>query len=421
MPQREQVSETARVRLGEADASGRFQVTLITPGWGSSGYYSPQVLEAAATAQVFPAGTQMFINHQTAEERMERPAGDLLLLAGRLEEDAVWDGSGLTAPATIFSDWRPFLTERAGAIGVSIRAAADIEVGEADGRRGHIVTDIVYGESVDFVTSAGRGGTFQVLEQALPSRVLRRVTARGVTEATANDLREQLQAVLRDAYGQAEDTWIYVRDFDPAAGTVWYQLETPTDDELLQHDFTVDAGAVTLSGAPVEVRVETRYVPVNPAGQPTSTEESHMPQIEESRLAQLEEAAGRVQAAEAERDEARRALAEANARNAARPIVTAVLAESTLVDAVDQAELVEQLVTAAPLTDAGALDETALRTRAVAARTAAEARVARYLQSAGDGVPRGLGDTGTAGSGDVSESQLQAENARAFGRPVKEA
>ncbi|MDN5931401.1 MAG: hypothetical protein L0I24_10120 [Pseudonocardia sp.] len=39
--------------------AGRLQVALITPGWGSSGYYSAQVLENAANAQVFPAGTQI--------------------------------------------------------------------------------------------------------------------------------------------------------------------------------------------------------------------------------------------------------------------------------------------------------------------------------------------------------------------------
>jgi hypothetical protein len=67
-------------------------VRLITPGWGSSGYYSPQVIEAAATAQVFPAGLHMYLDHPSASEDRDRPERSVRHLAAVLEEDGAWDG-----------------------------------------------------------------------------------------------------------------------------------------------------------------------------------------------------------------------------------------------------------------------------------------------------------------------------------------
>ena len=63
------------IDLGEAAvrSDGTAAIKLITPGWGSSGYYSPAVLEAAGTDRVFPRGTQMFLDHPGSTERPDRP------------------------------------------------------------------------------------------------------------------------------------------------------------------------------------------------------------------------------------------------------------------------------------------------------------------------------------------------------------
>ena len=55
-----------------ATGPGRLAVQIINPGWGSSGYYSQDVLEAAARDRVFPAGTHMYINHPTARSEERR-------------------------------------------------------------------------------------------------------------------------------------------------------------------------------------------------------------------------------------------------------------------------------------------------------------------------------------------------------------
>ncbi len=74
-----------------AAGTGMLDVLLINEGWGSSGYYPSDMLQEAAKDKVFPAGTQMFINHPTATEAEERPVRDLNYLAAVLTEDAVYD------------------------------------------------------------------------------------------------------------------------------------------------------------------------------------------------------------------------------------------------------------------------------------------------------------------------------------------
>ena len=521
MPERLLLTEARpEATVTETGAAGRLSVQLINPGWGSSGYYAAGVLEAAAADRVFPAGTHMYLDHPSETERYDRPERSVRDLAAVLTEDARWDGTSLVASVQVLGPHRELLTDPAvaEAIGVSIRAAAEVtEGGEAEGRRGRIIDRLTEGVSVDFVTRAGRGGRIlQVLESArsrpvqearsigqwVESRIHRdftvladdlagegrltreeRITlsagigdglvafvarveadapqlyrrdlwddpddtvaaaveaarAGGVrvweavarrlgvaVEATANERREQLHAALRDAYVDDDQCqWVWVRDFDDT--TVWFDVESGDDAGTWQQTYTAaDDGAVSLSDDRTQVRAETRYVPVDPAGRSTPTEESEedtMPEIEEARLRQLEEAAGRVTALESERDTARSELAVERARSAARPIAATVVGESTTLPAAVQRRVVESLVTTARVGEDGQLDEPALRTAAQEARTVAEAEVAAVLEAAGAGAVRGLGGSGTNGGGDeVSEADVDAALNGAFGAPtVKEA
>lgn len=94
-----------------------------------------------------------------------------------------------------------------------------------------------------------------------------------------------------------------------------------------------------------------------------------------------------------------REIAEMRAQNRARDIVAEVLATGWIGDA-QRARLASQLVEAStlPLTDEGALDETALRTRCQEALDDAETEAAEILQAAGVGTPRGLGALTTPAS-----------------------
>lgn len=404
---------------------GRIAVGIINPGWGSSGYYSADVLEAAARDRVFPAGTHMYINHPTATESFERPERDLNTLAAVLTEDARWDGNTLVAEAQVFSTWREPIAEMADVIGVSIRGAAEVEEGEAEGRRGRIITRLVEGSSVDFVTKAGRGGKIlQVLESARAN----------LSEATANDTRERLADLVRDAHSSQEEdarVWAWVRDFDDT--TVWFELEGETNGTFAQTYTTGEDGSPSaLTGARTEVRVRTEYVPVTPtdvpsrpAGQSTaneSTQEDTMAttQIEESRLAQLEKDAGRAPVLESERDAALKERDEAlQALAEARKTANTATAERVVREAFDAAgvtapKTVARLAASATLTESGDVDTDALK-------AAAEESAAELAEASGAGSVRGMGGTTTTSTDDVSESDVDAATARAFGRTVKEA
>jgi hypothetical protein len=161
------------VQLQEANAvapvvtsSGRLRVTLISPGWGSSGYYSSAVLEAAAKDKVWATGTLCFVDHPTQRELNDRPERSVRDLAAVLTTDARWTGKALEADAQLLPQWKATFADpaMARAIGMSIRGDGEMQMGEAEGRQGRLITKLVHGQSVDFVTTAGRGGSYRVIE-----------------------------------------------------------------------------------------------------------------------------------------------------------------------------------------------------------------------------------------------------------------
>lgn len=152
---------------------GTVRLKLIAPGWGSSGYYPPDVLRRDGP-QVFAKGTKGFWDHPTATEEAERPEGTLDRLASELLSDAQWQdngpaGPGLYADAKVFKPYQEAVNELAPHIGVSIRAAGRTRQGEAEGRKGPIVEQLVAARSVDWVTVPGAGGrVVEMFEAARP-------------------------------------------------------------------------------------------------------------------------------------------------------------------------------------------------------------------------------------------------------------
>lgn len=428
MPQ--QITET--ITLSEAAAaqaaqSGRMLVEFITPGWGSSGYYSPQVIEAAATDRVIPAGTHMYADHPTEAEDIERPIRSIRDLVAVTTEDARLSEDGtLVGEVEVVESWRPFMQTVHSAIGVSIRGSAtDIVPGQAEGRSGGIIEGLVPPVmSVDFVTRAGRGGrVLSLLESARREHVAAtRAIGHGVAEATVNDIRDALGNTLRDAYASG-NTYVWVRDFDET--TVWFEVENDGDGNGIYAQAYSDDGA-TLTGDRTEVRVVTTYQPIGEHADQTSrstrpgstthqpSEEDIMPNIEESELARLREADGRVatltterdqavterDTAQSERDDARRQLAERDRRDAAIAIIGEADTEFSPLEQ-------RGLLAALPLTEAGELD-------AEAFRTAVTEAAAESASRAGVGTVRGFGSKGGT-QVEVSEDDLDAIGDRTFG------
>lgn len=182
--------------LKEASTSD-YAVKLIQPGWGSSGYYSPELLKEDGP-KIFTAGTQMFWNHATEAEERARPEGNLDNLAAVLTTNAYYDesgkqGAGLYARAKVFADYATAVAEKAPHTGLSIRALGQAKEGSAMGRKGNLITSLTKAESVDFVTKAGAGGKV-LTESARPTNTKESV----MDEAELKKLNESMAALNAD-------------------------------------------------------------------------------------------------------------------------------------------------------------------------------------------------------------------------------
>lgn len=143
-------------------SDGTVKIKVISPGWGSSGYYSSEMLKRDGP-KIFKNGLHMYMNHPTAAEAVERPERDLRDLVGVLTSDAVYEengvsGPGLYADAKVFENYQTFINDAAEHIGVSIVAGGRAMEGDAEGRRGPIINTLEEAYSIDYVTLPGRGG-----------------------------------------------------------------------------------------------------------------------------------------------------------------------------------------------------------------------------------------------------------------------
>lgn len=146
----------------------RYKVRLIEGDrLGSSAYYPAEVLKRDG-AKIFKSGTPMYFNHQTLEEKASRPHGRVQDFAGELAGDAYYENDGLYADIEVFEHQIPIIKALKDRIGISIRASADTETQNMNGRMVPVVTELLAARSADFVVKAGAGGKIvSVLESAL--------------------------------------------------------------------------------------------------------------------------------------------------------------------------------------------------------------------------------------------------------------
>lgn len=208
----ELASDAVLLQEGAVSADGTARIKLIAPGWGSSGYYSEAVLKRDG-AKAFPKGTKMYWDHPTATEEADRPERSLRDLAAELTSEATWaddptHGPGLYADATVFGAYREAVSDLAPHIGTSIRALGRAEAGEAEGRRGPIVTQIATGKSVDFVTTPGAGGkVLQLFEAARSGRAAPPPASSEAAPTTPQEtpiVNEQDAQALRESNAQLQ-------------------------------------------------------------------------------------------------------------------------------------------------------------------------------------------------------------------------
>lgn len=420
MPQR--LAETTPLsEAGTATSKGTIRVRAISAGLGSSGLYSPEVLEQAATDQLITRGTFLHVDHASQTERHDRPERSVSTIAGVFTEAATYDADteSLVGEVQLFEPYRERLMEMAPYIGLSISGSAtDVTEGEYEGKRVPVIEGLHSIDSVDFVTRAGRGGQV-LLECARPSDVVERAVRHGVTEATADERREQLTDAVRSAHG-GEDRYVWIRDFDDTR--VWFEVHA--DDEASHtyeqtYDVADDDLSVTLTGDHEERRAVTKYVPTtapndDPVTRPGSntdttaqeSEEDTMPkkEIEESEYNRLIEADGRVSTLESERDTA---IAERDAERRRNRAMDLVREHDHAFTPLEARGLVAEL----PLTEAGDFDEEAFTTTLT--EHAATSRAA-----AGEGQVSGFGQTTDTGKSTTESAPARSKSA--WGRPVTE-
>lgn len=183
---------------------GTTLIKLIQPGWGSSGYYSEELLRRDI-AKAFPKGTHMYMDHPTVSQEKDRPERSIRDLAAVLTEDPHYDpkgkaGPGAYAKAQVVSTYKQAIEDLAPHIGTSIRALGRSEKGEAEGRQGPLITELTKGRSVDFVTQAGAGGQIVSLFESL------RDQARADTIRTESDREGQKVPAELEEVTRARDT-----------------------------------------------------------------------------------------------------------------------------------------------------------------------------------------------------------------------
>lgn len=383
----------------------RMEITLITPGWGSSGYYSAETLEKAAKDRVFPRKTQMHIDHE-----QDGGVGSVSTLAAYLNEDARWDPSytdpdtgvkgRLVAEARATTKWGTTLAELAEAIGTSIAAPAKISLGEAEGRQGKIIEELVPGilNRVDFVTVAGRGGRIQeVLESANPEPVQE---ARNVGMWLEARMHSMFTNMADEMFGDGRMTREERITLSAALGQALTSFTATVESEAPQL-FERDLWDDPVSPAATEA-APTDSAP-NPAAVTKNQEGANMATIEDKDLADLRESAGRATVAEADLSKANE---RANATEAALKESNDEAATELVNHALESAGLTAPKL-AARLAEGYPVKENGVIDRAKLAETVAES-VAELQVANGAGSVRTVGE-----SQEQTKVELTKESAEA--------
>jgi len=214
------------ISLKEAkpDANGTISVKIIEPGWGNSGYYSESVLKAAETR--YRTNQHMYWNHQTTEQAQAMPERDLRDLAAVFVEDAYYDQNGKDGPG-LYSRFKPFsaygdlIKELAPYIGVSHVAYGKKKPGEADGRKGLVITEITGVKSVDFVTAPGAGGAIlEAFRGAISEEQIEEQTEKQEKESmdedklTAELLRKKYPGVVKELEAEFSEKTIHKEAYE---------------------------------------------------------------------------------------------------------------------------------------------------------------------------------------------------------------
>lgn len=140
------------------ESDGTYPVVLLTPGLGSSAFYSETVIASDAPV-AFPKGTHVYLTHErgaTGEPSPEKLLGTLI------EDTAIRESDGAaTNRFKPLKRWAEFVEDVHEHVGLSICAGGTATTGTIDGKTVKIAESIAYHRtnSVDMVSHPGREGS----------------------------------------------------------------------------------------------------------------------------------------------------------------------------------------------------------------------------------------------------------------------
>jgi hypothetical protein len=397
-PMAVRVQETTPLAEASVTPSGRMLVHAITAGLGSSGYYSPDVLREAASAELIAKGTPLFLDHPSDSEAQDRPERSVRDIAAVFTRSATYDetNQALVGEIQVFAPYRDLLVEMAPHIGLSIRGSAtDVTEGEVDGRRVPIIEGLRAIDSVDWVTKAGRGGkVVALLESARAMRSNPELVEEQVADMSA--AIHMQRSILSDLRGELTELREVIANHVPAT--------RPDSTTTTKESEEVPMGQIQIDEAEHQRLVEAAGR-VDTLATERDTEKARADAAEQQ-LAEAKKTARPKtprEVMEARDSELRNQVATLAARERARDIIAEELAEAWL-PGTTVARLSSELLESLPLVEEK-LDEQALRGRVVDVRDQHELEAAEALTAAGVGTPRGLGSLRPAGRVDESATE----------------
>lgn len=170
-------------------AGSVWEATLITPGQGSSGFYSEDVLRAFAGV-AFPAGTKHWFNHPEweGEQRDKRDQW------GYLTEDAAYvEGRGIVGKIKVLKHWNDVVESLAedGQADLSIWA---LGLHDEDGNLTAFLPDVT--NSVDLVSYPGRPGSGINTKIEAARRAARKPAAEASAEEKEGNMDKEILEAL---------------------------------------------------------------------------------------------------------------------------------------------------------------------------------------------------------------------------------
>lgn len=396
------------LREAEGGAQHR-EIVIISEGWGSSGYYSGEVIKRDIP-RIFPVGTHMYLNHQTEREAIERPERDVAHLVGKIIETPRMAGIDMVAVAEVYPHWVEVIEAMAKDIGLSIVAYGLSEEGSAGGKKGPLITALTEGFSVDYVTRAGAGGKIGKLVESAVEKGKEIEEARNCLHYLESRIHRDFTYYADNLFGNGHITREERKVLSSGIGKALDAFSTEVESaapQLLNRDPYADASG--------EVEVEETKDGSGSGDRPEPKKESSkMAEISDQELAELREsvkkvgefdtrlteAEGKQKAAEtkAQESDARAERAEdALLMNKAAMVAKEALEDDKfkVLPGSAKARAIEAALTSGDLPTTGEgsdrkLDEAALKER-VRGKADDEAR---YLAEAGVGAVQGFGSGG---------------------------